>query len=259
VSTPEFSLGELLDLVEQDIARFEAALDEPIALTPGSQLPGIAAAITFRARTLYAGTRAAVDGPSEALAIAGCRMLLEAWILLRWIEQRPEQHLLMWSGEQARHIRTMLNDAPSAGGPALAARFQGDLPPGLAQQFEKVVEDARASNRADHVSGVEAKGPLIPNFPTMVQVIGDQQISALYNWAYPWLSAFTHTGLGSFGSSISIPEPGRMDFDDGAAKNPDSLRAFAATFYLGILADGSRVLGLPIAPDVAKTRNLLTL
>ena len=242
--------------VEAELEDLARVLDAG-AVRPPSLIAAAAHMFGHRGRSLWHGFLAVADGPSAAAAQALIRPLIEAWIVLRWLELSPELHLMLWSGETERRELEMLTTLGSDVHPNLAARFAAVATPDLVARKRELVDQARAAGEAAGVLSPKAK-QLTPSIAGMVRAIGALEVLETYRLAYAFQSDWTHTAAGSMkGSFQSDPVAGTITVREERRVSP-AARTLAAVIFAALLADVSRLAGLAVEDRAGSLRRALS-
>lgn len=254
MTSGRLTTAHIVRIADAELEKFGDELDRDGIPLPTPWSPA-ALMLAHRGRSLYKGFRHAAKGPSGVVAWSAVRLLLEAWILLRWLELNPELHLELWAAEQERHVRTLIAEGSKKGHPSLGKRLMADLGPERLAQIDRTIAEARAKGLA---AGMKIKtGPLLPNLPAMAEAIGADEVSEGYHWAYGFLSSFVHAGAGSFEGRVSVTPNSQVRIDDGPLADAWPARTLAVRIYAFVLRDVSRILGLGIDAEVQKTIDVL--
>ncbi len=249
--TPSPAAVARLVEVESRLRLLEPALD---VARPSTPMEIIALTLCHRARSLYHGVLHALGGPSEATAQVALRALVEQTILLAWLLTDAEVHPFLWNGENARHLRKLVRNAPTMAGSMFASGLAAHVSIDKAAELDRLVADARNRALTNHVLGVHESGSLLPNFEVMTNRIGTPEAKEAYNVVYNMLSGWAHASAGDLGMKFTA---GGVVIDDGPVDDTVSIRATAAISYLYIMKLASASAEMPIGEEAEALRQEL--
>lgn len=185
---------------EGELRRFEGRLldigrDLPLEVDMPSS-GAFAVMQAQRARSLYRGLLALVDGPSLPSLYVLCRPLVEIAITLAWVRTDPEPRIRRWAAEQERRDLQLIQEMRALGRQGVDWSDEETL--ALEAQKEE-----RISQLRDELG--LAKGALLPTLLEQATEVGSQEASEAYSMAYRSLSPWTHASDAAF----------RPNFTDG--------------------------------------------
>jgi hypothetical protein len=249
--------AELLSLAEEHLAR-------PIAgLGPGA----VAIGLGRHAEELCRGVLRECDAGALAPAAVVLRALVDAAILLRWLEQDPAWHMKRWSAEDDRH-RLLAAKA------AVELRRRRGRPPGdppFSVEETRVMKehiadvqrrlDEETEGRWPRPSGQRKRAQDVRLVPPIDQM-RDPKDNALwesYEIVYRLLSSHVHASLGAMDGHALEERPDGLHIIPGQLWKPDELRGLAVPAFALALASVSRQAGLGIEETCDRLRNAVAL
>ena len=233
-----------LTAAESELDRLADKLDVPI---DGRSIPCVVVlGIARQAFVMYRGLRR--EAAAEPLGITGPTMLrsvVEAAILIRWIEDAPALRVDMYMAEDDRHRlaaaepfrKFRARRATSVSGPVFTVTATAAMTANVA--------DARARALAAS-EPIRKSGSVTPTVEAMALSTGDSAMWEAYEVIYRVSSPWTHLSGGSLAHHRVESRPdGSHLVVDGGYKDP-ALRAMAAPSIAHLLGSTSRICGLGI-------------
>ncbi len=194
-----------------------------------------------------------VGGMAAALIVF--RAVVEATIVVRWLELNPDLHVSMYVAEDDRH---RLNVGTTAV-PEMRRR-RGLKGPPLFGHAE--VLETRASIRLVRADAVKAgehideqRGSLLPTLERMADDVNDTAIWEAYQLLYRITSPWAHSSGRALTGQRLVERPTGVHLTMGVEWTPRLVRAIAATTVAVLFAAGSRAAGAEIEGECRVIQN----
>jgi hypothetical protein len=231
-----------IETAERELDRLAGRLD--VSLEGVSGTCAVVLGIARQAFEVYRGLRrVAIADPLGITGTILLRSLVDAAILLRWIEGNPGLRVEMYFAEADRQLL-----ASATGWRQFRSRRHGDAAPvfdtGREAEMKANLADVRARARKAGEPIGDTSGPLLPSAETMATASGDSAMWEAYHVLYRVLSPWTHSGATALAPHrVEQRQDGPHLVVDGPYRERH-LRAMACPSVSHLLGSASRICGL---------------
>jgi hypothetical protein len=241
---------DLASILDELAKRFQVRVDRKVPQNTIAQMIALRA-IEFRRMAFI------LADPSPASAMVVLRALVDATILVQWIELCPKLHAALFGQEGERQ---WLQDSDAL---ARLLALQGrpipdtDRPgPRERARVARVTRRYRDLARR-HGIPIDTKPdkPLLPNIRERAKAIGAVAELEMYQIGIGQVGAWTHTSARALSFDLQ-PGPDGVEAVPTAGVSPAAIRRFAISFEAAAGAAVSRMLGLGIEAQYDHVRSL---
>ncbi len=249
------SFDDALTAAEHRLLELADGLDVPIE-GKGREC-ALAIGLGLHARDLYRGLLRECATGGIATAMVTLRSLVEAAILVRWIEKDPPLHVDMYFAEddrqrlagaiafdELRRRRSWPNREPV---------FPAELDRDMRTEIRRVRDRARRAGEP-----VREQGAVLPHVEQMADV-NDTALWEAYQVVYRIVSPWTHVGGRALVGHLLESRPDGTHVVPGALWTAASIKAIAAPAVAILIGGVSRICGLGVDGECRGIQDALTL